>query len=82
LNVKWALRVPDFIVVQHFEVTPFKRGGSVHKISSSRFSEYRQVDRILASFSTQPVITVDSYRAHQATQQLPQREERSIGTNK
>ncbi len=36
------------------EVTPFERGGGVHEIGSSQFSEYRRVYYILAIFATQP----------------------------
>ena len=35
------------------EVTPFERGGGIHEIGSSQFSEYRRVYCILAIFATQ-----------------------------
>lgn len=36
------------------EVTPFERGGGIHAIVFSQFSEYRRAYHILAIFATQP----------------------------
>src|SRR6266568_1697324 len=54
---QWITKVPPDAEQNDLglEVTPFERGKGIHKIGSSRFSEYRRVYCILAIFATQPL---------------------------
>ena len=59
LQVSVAERIPEVPADTEqndlgLEVAPFERGGDVHEIGSSQFSEYHRVYCIFAIFATQP----------------------------